>query len=254
MRASKRLAGLFAAAAVGAVLVVAGAATAEKPVRVGDNIETFFDVGFSPTTLSKKQQTPISSWISGELKTVDGSHVPPLKELILEGDKNASFSFKDIPVCRSGLRSQRMTPPVARKECKKSLIGQGRLEAEIKFYDQPPIPVKSELLLFNGGFAEGGRNLYLHAYITVPVPASIITTVKVKRVNKGRYGLQAIATIPKIAGGAGSITSFKLRLEKGILSAKCPDGDLNARVTAVLGSVPPTEENHGILRTCTGKD
>lgn len=36
-----------------------------------------------------------------------------------------------------------MTPGVARKECKESLIGEGRLEAEIAFHDVPPLLVKA---------------------------------------------------------------------------------------------------------------
>lgn len=252
----KRIVGMVAAVAVALLLAIGGAATAGKPVQAGGNLEANFNGGFWPKTLSEKELTPISFWISGKVDTRDGTQPPPLKELVLEGDKNVAFSVKGVPLCRPGppgIRSQGMTPAVARKECKKSLIGQGRLEAEIDFYDVPPIPVKSELLLFNGGFRDGERNLYLHAYITVPVPASIVTVVKVKRVNKGRYGLRAVATIPKIAGGSGSITYFKLRLKKGILSAKCPDGRLYARATALLASTPSVKLNQAAFRSCTGK-
>lgn len=252
---NKRFVGTIAAFTVALALAVAAAAIAGKPVQAGDNTEAKFNGGFWPKTLAKKERTPISFWITGKVDTRDGTHPPPLQELVLEGDRNASFSVKGIPVCRSrpGIRSQRMTPDRVRKECKASLIGEGRLEAEISFYEQPPIPVKSELLLLNGGFEEGERSLYLHAYITVPTPASIITAVKVRRIDKGRYGLRAIATIPKIAGGSGSITFFRLKLKKGILSAKCPDGRLYARATAVFGSTPPTRVSESAFRWCTGK-
>lgn len=249
----KQLLGLIAVSTAVAALVV-GVAAAEKPVTsVKENIHAEFDGDFSPKTLSKEKRTPISFWIQGRMRSRDGAHLAPLKELLLEGDRNASFSVKGIPVCRSGVRSQRMTPPTVRKECKESLIGEGRMEAEISFHDVPPILVKSELLLFKGGFEAGERKLYLHAYTTVPTPAAIVTTVKVKRVDKGRYGLQATATIPKIAGGAGSVTFFKLRLKKGILSAKCPDGHLAARATAGFGWTSLTKLKSAASRPCTGR-
>jgi hypothetical protein len=252
---NKRFVGTIGAFTVALALAVAAAAIAGKPVQVGGNIEAKFNGGFWPKTLAKKELTPISFWITGKVDTRDGIHPPPLKELILEGDKDASFSVKGIPLCRSepGIESQRMTPDRVRKECRTSLIGQGRMEAEISFYDAKPIPVESELLLLKGGFAGGERSLYLHAYLTIPVPASIVTVVKVKRIDKGRYGLRAVATIPKIAGGSGSITLFRLKLKKGILSAKCPDGRLHARATAVFGSTPPVQLNQTAFRSCTGK-
>jgi hypothetical protein len=249
-----RFVGLIAAATVAAALVVGGIATAAKPVTsVSGNIHTEFNGDFSPKTLSKKKLTPIAFWISGRLKTLDGTHIPPLKEFLLEGDKHASVSVKGIPVCKSGkLISQ--TSAGARKACgTDTLIGSGKAEAEIKFPDQPPINVVSELLAFNGGFKGGVTTFYLHAYITVPTPAAIITVVKIKRVNNGRFGLQSVSTIPKIAGGAGSVTFFKLQLKKGILSATCADGHLDARGTAVFGTTPPTKLNGAVVRPCTGK-
>lgn len=250
---NKRVVGLIAVVTVTAALVVGGIATAAKPVTsVSGNIHTEFNGDFSPKTLSKKKLTPISFWISGRLKTLDGTHIPPLKEFLLEGDKHASISVKGIPVCSPG-KLPSTTSAAARKACGPMLIGSGKAEAEIKFPEQPPIPVKSELLAFNGGFKGGVTTLYLHAYITVPTPAAIITVVKVKRVNKGRFGLQSVATIPKIAGGSGSVTFFKLQLKKGILSATCPDGHLDARGSAVFGTTPATKLNGAVVRPCTGK-
>lgn len=251
---NKRIAGLIAAVTVAAALVAGGIATAAKPVTsVSGNIHTEFNGDFSPKTLSKKKLTPIAFWISGKLKTLDGTHIPPLKEFLLEGDKHASISVKGIPACPPG-RIQSTTSAAARKACGNTLVGSGKAEAEIKFPEQEPIRVKSELLAFNGGFKGGVTTLYLHAYITVPTPAAIITVVKIKRVNKGRFGLQSVATIPKIAGGSGSVTFFKLQLKKGILSATCPDGHLDARGAAVFGTTPPTKLNGAVVRPCTGKD
>jgi hypothetical protein len=121
----------------------------------------------------------------------------------------------------------------------------------IKFPDQQEIPVHSELLAFNGGFRGGVTTLLIHAYITVPTPAAIVTTVKVKKIHKGAFGLGSVATIPKIAGGSGSVKSFSLKLNKGILSATCPSGHLDARGSAVFAD--GTRASGGVVRTCTGK-
>ena len=68
---------------------------------------------------------------------------------------------------------------------------------------------KSKLLVFNGGFNGGTTTLYIHAYLSAPITGAIVTTVKIKKVHNGRYGLKTVATIPKIAGGSGSVKTFQ---------------------------------------------
>lgn len=121
----------------------------------------------------------------------------------------------------------------------------------LKFPEQPEIPVKSELLVFNGGFKGGVTTLFIHAYITVPTPAAIVTTVKIKKIHKGRFGLGSVATIPKIAGGSGAVKTFNLALKKGIISATCPDGHLNAHGTAIFAD--GTHISAEVVRPCIGK-
>jgi hypothetical protein len=235
-----------------AALLVAGIAAAEKPVRsVQGDIETVFNGGFSPKTLSRTKPTPISFNISATIRKLDGDHHPPaLKEFLLEGDKHVSIDVKGIPICRAG-ELQSTDTAAARKACGEALIGTGKTEVEIAFPEQPPIPVPSELLVFNGGSKGGATTLFIHAYITVPTPAAIVTTVKIKKIHKGRYGLGSIASVPKIAGGSGSVKSFSLKLDKGILSATCPDGHLNARGTASFAD--GTRISGGVVRPCTPK-
>lgn len=247
---------LVAAALTAAVaLSVSGLAAAEKPVTiVSGEIHAEFNGGFSPKVLSKKKPTPISFNVSAKLKSlnpdVEKQHLPALKEFLLEGDKHAGISVKGIPTCTAGKLQSRNTTE-ARKICGPALIGTGKTEAGIKFEEQPEIPVHSELLAFNGGVRGGVTTLFIHAFITVPTPAAVVTTVKIKKIHKGRYGLLSVASIPKIAGGAGSVKSFSLTLKKGIISATCPDGHLNARGTAVFAD--GTRISGGVVRTCTGK-
>ena len=241
--------GSIVALAVAALLAVAGLAVADKPVKsISGNIETEFNGGFSPKKLSKTKPTPIAFDISGRIRTLDGEHPPALKQFLLEGDKHATLSVKGIPICKSG-QIQATDTARARAACGKALIGSGKTEVEIKFPEQPAIYATSELLVLNGGFRGGVTTLFIHAYITVPTPATVITTVKIKKIKKGRYGLQSIASIPKIAGGSGSVIFFRLALKKGILSATCPDGHLNARGTAVFAD--GTSISGAVVRPCT---
>ncbi len=233
-------------------LTVAGIATAEKPVKVrAGNLELEFNGGFTPKTLSKTKLTPITLNVSGKLKTVDGTHPPALKEFNVETDKNGAIEVKGLPVCTAS-KLQSQDTKHAEAICKSAIIGSGQAKAEIAFPEQAPIPATSKIIAFNGGFSGGVTTLYIHAYLTVPTPAAIVTTVKIKKIHAGRYGLKAVSTIPKIAGGSGSVTDFNLTInKKGVLLAKCPDGKLQARGEAKFsdGTVAKAE----VLRTCTGK-
>lgn len=238
---------------------VAGIATAgNKPVTVeAGNLVFTFNGGFSPKKLPKKKLAPISLSASGKIATKDGSHPPALREAIVETDKNGAVNVTGFPTCTSG-KLQSQDTAHAEAICKKAIIGKGTTEVEIAFPEQKPIRVPSKLLVFNGGSKGGVTTFFIHAYITVPTPAAIVTTVKIKKIHKGRYGLLSIASVPKIAGGSGSVKSFSLTINKkytykgkkmSILSAKCADGKLQAHATAVFDD--GTRAAASIIRTCT---
>ena len=74
-----------------------------------------------------------------------------------------------------------------------------------------------------------------------------MTKVKIKKHHHGRYGLKSIATIPQLASGQGSITQFRFKIDKkfrfkhhkrSILTAKCPDGRLQAHAVAFFTGGP----------------
>lgn len=243
----------FLAVLAAIALVITGIAAAApwEKVRVG-NLEVEYNGGFSPTVLSKKKPTPITFNVAAKIRSLDPvePHPPALKEFLIEGDKHGSIDVKGLPTCKSG-QIQSTTSAAARKACGKALIGSGKTDVEIKFPEQPPIPVHSELLAFNGGFKGGVTTLFIHAYLTAPVTAAVVTTVKVKKIKKGRYGLLSTAVVPKIAGGSGSVTFFTLTLKKGIISATCPDGHLNAHGTAKFAD--GNSLSGTVVRPCTGK-
>ncbi|HUC00980.1 MAG TPA: hypothetical protein VMS11_14250 [Solirubrobacterales bacterium] len=251
-----------AVAGVAALAGIAGAASKNKPVtvRVGD-IEVIADGGFKPEVMSKTTPTPISFFAKGTIKSINPEkpHPPALQKVLVETDKNGSVFVKGYPVCRSG-QLQSQNTKNAEDVCRPAIIGEGQATAEIAFVDSKSVPVSSKVIVFNGGERAGVITFYIHAYITIPVPAAIVTTVKIEKIHNGRYGYLSTATIPKIAGGAGSLTSFSLKIGKrytykgkkvSILYAKCPDGKLQANVTGFFSD--DTEASAEVARTCTGK-
>jgi hypothetical protein len=86
--------------------------------------------------------------------------------------------------------------------------------------------------------------MFIHAFITVPVPSAVVTTLTVTKIHKGRYGYHTVAKIPVIAGGSGSALDFKFSFSKkkftykgkkhSYLEAKCPDGHYNANLIKAL--------------------
>jgi hypothetical protein len=254
------------ALAVGAVVAlltavsVAAGAGGEGPVTVtAGNLKVTADGDIIPDTLPKSTFAPASFWAEGKIATVDGSHIPAAKTIIVEADKNGALTVKGYPVCKPGALQSKDTAG-AMSACKSALVGEGQATAEISFPEQEPIMAKSKILAFSGGEAAGVVTLYIHAYLTVPVPASIVTIVKTEKISKGRYGTLSTATIPKIAGGSGSVKSFTLKLSKrwtyrgkkmSLITAKCPDGRLQARVMSNFAD--GTIAKATIVRTCTGK-
>lgn len=248
-RRGSYLAAVIAVVALAGLTLVSSVFAKPEKVIVG-NLEVEYDGGFSPQALPKNKLTPISFFLWAKLKTLDGKHPPAIREFQFEGDKNVEVNVKGVPTCTSG-KLQAQTSSAARKVCGTAIIGEGTTNVEVQFPEQPPIDAKSELLAFNGGFKGGVTTLFIHAYLTAPVTAAVVTTVKIKNVKKGRYGTEAIATIPKIAGGSGSPTYFKLKFDKGFLMAKCPDGRLQAHGTGVFAD--GTKASATVIRPCTPK-
>jgi hypothetical protein len=241
-------------------LIVVGLASAEKPVivRTG-NLELVFNGGFTPKTLSRTKPTPIKVSLSGEIITLDGSHPPALKEFLLETDKHGEINVTGYPTCKKS-QLQATNTEQAEKVCGPAIVGTGTTVIGIEFEESSEIDAHSKLLVINGGVKGGVTTLFVHAYITKPVASAVVTTVKIKKIHKGPFGTLSIATIPKIAGGAGSVKSFSLSVFKkftfhhkkvSILTAKCTNGKFQARGTAVFVGLAPISAE--VTRTCTPK-
>ncbi|HEX4306919.1 MAG TPA: hypothetical protein VHZ54_12850 [Solirubrobacterales bacterium] len=251
------LGALIAVSAVG-MATAAGGGEPPVTVKVG-NLELTAGGGFSPKALSKTKQTPIEFFAEGEVKNADGTHPPAVREVIVEADKAGEVHTKGIPTCKSG-QLQATETAAAKKACGTALIGEGEATAQVAFAEQKPINVTTHILVFNGGESGGKTTLYIHAYFSNPISGAIVTTVTIKKHPHGRFGTLAVAKIPQITGGSGSIIKFNLKIFKTVkvkgktynpISSKCEDGKLKVHVEGKFedGTKASTE----IVRACTPK-
>jgi hypothetical protein len=190
------------------------------------------DGGISPTRLPRHRKAPVTARLNGVISTRDGSHPPAFKSMDLRIEKNISIDPVGLPTCRPQ-RLQATSSAAAKRACGDAIVGSGKAEVEVAFPEQLPFRSTGPLLLFNGGSKGLTTTLLLHAYVNVPAPTAIVTKATVTRIDDDRFGLRIQATIPKIAGGAGSVTMFDLRVgrkftylgkRRSFLSASCPNG------------------------------
>lgn len=234
----KRLMLTLALGAALAVAVAAIAAATTTRIQAG-NLELTFGGTVSPKALPKKTPAPVALSASGKIATTDGTHPSAFREAIVDIDKNGGVNAKGVPVCKGSELEARDTA-AARKVCGKAIVGTGSAHVEIAFAEQKPIIVPSPLTIFNGGVKGSKTTMFIHSFITVPIPAAIVTTITIQKVHKGRYGLHTIAKVPQVAGGAGSALDFKFTINKKkftyrgkkhtYLEAKCPDGHFNTKL------------------------
>jgi hypothetical protein len=258
----RRRAGLTVfALLVATALFAAAIAAAEKPTVVkAGNLVLTINGGVTPKALPRKEMAPITLNVEGKIATADGTHPPALREVIVDTDRNGTIDPRGVPTCNQG-QLEAQTTANAEKACKAAIVGTGITDVEVEFPESRPIPIKSKLVAFNGGLKGGTTTIYVHAFLTTPITAAVVTTVKVKKVKNGRYGTRSVASVPKIANGVGSVTAFRLTFQKklfpykgvkhGYLLAKCPDGHFDAEAEALF--LNGEKLGGKITRACTPK-
>ena len=224
------LAGLALATAL-SLAAIASAAT--STITVG-NLALKVTSSVSPKALPEKALAPITFNLGVNVSTKDGTHPPATVTFQGDVDKNSAINARGLPVCKQG-QLEAQTTALAKAACKEALVGQGFAEAEVEFPESAPFDAKGPLLVFNGGQRGGKTLILIHVYANVPTPTAFVTKVNVTKVNNGKYGLKFDSRIPVVAGGAGSLTGFSIKLRRmftykgrpqSYLLAKCPVGRL----------------------------
>jgi hypothetical protein len=234
---------LAVAALLLAVATVGATAAGATRITVG-NLTVDFGFDSAPKALPTDHDVPVEFWGHSNIGTVDGSAPQPVTHVVAEFDKFGHLETRGLPKC-SRSRLVATTPTQARRLCPDSIIGTGFGEAVINFPEQAPITAGSPVTFFNGPEIGGDPSLIVHAHLDVPAPTTYLVPVRIERIHKGVYGFRVEATIPPIAGGYGSPTKFRFKVDRdwtfhgkqlSYVYARCPHSEiLRARIEADFG-------------------
>ncbi len=249
-------AAIISAVAIGALALAAVASG--TTVQAGNLILTFGGK-VTPSALPKTKKAPIALTVNGTISTANGAQPPATKEVVVDTDKNGEVNATGLPVCKSS-QLQAEDTKEAEKACPKAIVGKGSTEVRVEFPESTPFTAKGPLVLFNGGSKGGKTLLLIQAYVSVPTPTALVTTVEISKEHDGVYGTKSVAKIPTIAGGSGSVTEFSFVLHRlftykgkkeSYLVAQCANGHFDAHATAKF--VDGTEISGNTVVPCKSK-
>lgn len=215
------------------IIVVAIGSLATASATQGElvqvrNLRVSFDGDFRPHSLPREGLAPITVTIAGKIGTSDGTHPPALRRLEIALNRQGRVSTRGLPSCNSS-DLQSTTTQAALALCRPALVGRGSFGASIGL-NPGIVPAHGTALVFNSRHA-GKPALLLHFYGTVPVRATFVLPLTISRRGRGDFGTVLSATIPKLAGGLGSITELSLKIgrsyndhgtQRSFASAGCP--------------------------------
>jgi hypothetical protein len=217
------------------------------------------DGGFTPTTLPKHVDAPITIHGGGSLSTLSGDFPPIIETITLEYDRHGHVDTTGLAVCtRAKLLAS--TVAQARGRCPGAVVGKGQGRGVVVFPEQKPIPVSSPITIFNGPRLHGNPSVLAHFYTTVPAPTAFVIPIEIERISKGLYGYRTEAKIPPIAGGHGIPIAGHLKIGRkwtfkghkhSYINARCETGHLQAR--GVFGFKDKTILSGTFIKPCHAK-
>jgi len=256
---------------VGAAVVgVAGAGSAATVCLLDSaacpgTIEFDADAAVSPRALPRGVPAAVAFSGHASVSTSNGSHPSALREAVLEIDRDVAVDAEGLPACGYRQIASRDSEG-ARQSCRKALVGRGEAVVELAYPENFPIPIRTEIGLFNGGVRDGVTVLLVHGFIPRPVAGAgaIVARVEMSKAPDGRSTWVARIELPRISGGHGSLIELDLRMrriffaegrKRSYLSARCPDGALQLEMSKGLfrneiqaPSVPPQTTLSGSIR------
>jgi hypothetical protein len=269
-------AGIALAFGIAAIAFAYGAPNVSCPLSTIGNgsdcqfpgLSADFGVWVVPKKLPRNEMAPVAIKLGGKVSTSDGTHLSALREATIDFDRNVVISAKGLPVCDSRPHFDVLSlgEPI-QEACGNSIVGGGKADFELAFPEAPPILSSSKLTAYNAGVKGGTMTLYVVASIPIPAPRTIAIQVEIERIHEGRYGLHAVAKIPVIAGGSGSLLDFRLTIKrlfnykgspKSYAMARCPNRQLDAKISALFknevhepGAAATTVIKGAVVAPCT---
>jgi hypothetical protein len=216
----------LAAAVLALLSLFSVQAGAERSQR--GNLQVTLDGGITPKKLPRHIPAPVTVHLAGGVRTTDGSPIPRVNWIKLELAWRGELDTRGLPVCPQ-VRLRSTDSSQATEACRGSMVGDGRLYAEIFVPNQQPFGVKANLLAFNGKTKAGRPAVLVHAYTPDP-PVSFIIPFTVRR-NKGSFRTVLVSTIRRAVGPWPHVANFQIAISRhfnhhgsrhSYLSASCP--------------------------------
>lgn len=215
---------------IAALLVAAlfGAAIARGEISGSDGLFVSFGGGFTPHSLPRDRDVPVTVKLDVSIKTVDGTRPPQLRRISLAVNRYGRLTTRGLPTCRPALLES-TDPRTALARCRPALVGRGHFIANVEFPNRAPFPVNGKMLAFNGR-AHGRPAILLHIHGSNPVAVTVVLTFTIRHPKQGKFGTVLSAKIPRLASDLGYVTDVALVFnrqyrfrgrEYSFLSARC---------------------------------
>ncbi len=198
------------------------------------HLPLFFSFDVKPTKISRTEPTPVWMELTGKYSTEDGSHVPAAKTLQLQMDRHLALDLKGVPACRRPSLDIRRSTAQMENLCRKSIVGRGEISVEVAFPETVMTTVSERFVVFKADGRRAGIDLVAFTFLPAPVSAEVVIPIDLRRLGTGRIDWEARLSIPKIAGGSGSLTDYSLRIGKRFLSATCVGQRFELRAVATF--------------------
>lgn len=228
------------ALAVGTAATVSGVAVAvQSPVLNGPNGNTqSIAVKITPQKLPKSKAAPVTLDVTtATTTTTNPNGVPvPATQAVIDFPKDLHLFSKGYPSCDVN-QIQNTSTEIALSTCKAAKIGSGVGTAVLPVGTKV-FPVATTITAFNGA-AQGGKPvILLHTYSQTPIQTTLVLVGVVTDYNREGFGPRLTVTIPLIAGGAGAVTGFNVKIfktfsykgqKRSYVSATCKTKKLKVR-------------------------
>jgi hypothetical protein len=210
-----------------ALALVLGPVAHSEVVQEG-SLRVHFSGKLAPHELPRRGTAPITVRVGTGITSLKGRTPPQLRQLEIAINRNGILDTTGIPICPLSVL-QPSTTADALRNCRKSLVGEGRFEAKVLLKGQASFPSGGKLYAFNSR-VHGRPAILAHVYGTQPAPASFTLVFEVRK-SKGTFGTVLTSLLPEVTADSGYITGLSMTLGKtfsshghrhSYVSAGCP--------------------------------
>jgi len=184
---------------------------------------------FAPHTLPRDHPGPVFVHLNGRLETADGSLLPRVSRIEIGLAGPGVLSTQGLPRCTIA-KLRNTDTQEAMRVCGRSLVGHGRLDAEVAVPNQPAFAVHSTVLAFNARLKGGRRAVLVHGWAIYP-PTSVVVPFYVTHPHTHGIRAALVGYLPATLGPWPHFASFDLTFgrrylfrgrQRSFLNASCP--------------------------------